>query len=303
MGVFRKVRGKFATYHFLLIALLALGGCVHTESPAKPAVAPAPGPLKKPFLWTATKDGRTSVLLGTIHVGVDARKDLPKAVWDEFDKSPCFVMEADESQVSPQQLMGMAMLPEGQTLPKQLKPDVWAKVKAKLGKQMPEDLLQRTRPWFAALLYLQTLTPKGDPMDGALLAAAKQQSKRVEYLEDWREAIGAFSRVTTAADLEDLALHEDEAARQTKALLAAYRTGDEAELTRVTDEINRDTLNADEKLKVLLHERNERWVPRLEQSLAKGACFVAVGAGHLVGDANLRALLAKRGWKIERAAR
>ena len=50
----------------------------------------------------------------------------------------------------------------------------------------------------------------------------------------------------------------------------------------------------------LLVERNRNWVAPVEACLKqKTACFVVVGAAHLVGPDSLVALLQKKGYKVE----
>ena len=129
----------------------------------------------------------------------------PASVWEPFKSHRCFVMEADQTAVNPRDLMAMAMLPEGKTLPGLVPADVWTKVQARLGSQVPAPVLGRSQPWFATLLYLQSIVPKGEPMDGAFLTRARAQKKRLEFLEDWREAISAFASVTGPDDLTDIA--------------------------------------------------------------------------------------------------
>lgn len=276
----------------------ALAGCTH--DPATTETSSAPTKVQKPFFWKVTKAGRTSYLLGTVHVGVHAEGELPPSVWQTFRRLTCFVMEADQEAVKPDLLLQMASLPPDQDLAKQLTPAVWKKVETKLAPIVGEAVLHRVRPWFVAILYLQTVVPKGEPMDGALLRLAKQGGKRIDYLEDWREAISAFAAVTEVSDLEDLVTHEEQAVKETDALLGAYRSGDEGQLTRVMKEINTRGQDSDRKMKALIQDRNVKWMPRLRETIEKQDCFVAVGAGHLVGDQNLRSLLAAEGYEVKR---
>ena len=106
------------TRPFLLALAFLLGGCVHGEkaaTPSKPAAFRS-APLAAPFLWEVSKGKDKSYLFGTIHVGVDADKDLPPSVWQAFSDSPCFVMEADQSEIEPRALMQLAKLPPGEKL-------------------------------------------------------------------------------------------------------------------------------------------------------------------------------------------
>ncbi len=56
---------------------------------------------------------------------------------------------------------------------------------------------------------------------------------------------------------------------------------------------------------LLLNDRNKKWVIKLDSIMHKESVFVAVGAGHLVGDKGLISLLRKQGytvslWKISK---
>ncbi len=52
-------------------------------------------PLPRPFLWSAEKDGRTTYLFGTMHVGIDAEARLPRLIWDKLDAAGAFAVETD----------------------------------------------------------------------------------------------------------------------------------------------------------------------------------------------------------------
>jgi len=49
---------------------------------------------------------------------------------------------------------------------------------------------------------------------------------------------------------------------------------------------------------ILLNDRNKNWVGQLKKIMKKEAVFVAVGAGHLVGEQGLIALLRKEGYNL-----
>jgi uncharacterized protein YbaP (TraB family) len=289
------------TFKILVVLGLLLTGCVHSD-PAPPAGVSSlhTGPLKTPLLWEVTKGKDKSYLFGTVHVGVDADKDLPKSVWSAFSDSSCFVMEADQAEIDPRALMAMAKLPAGVKLSDKVSGEVWQKIRSELGSTMPEELLLRSEPWFVTIVYMQKHLPEGRAMDGVFQERAKALKKSVDYLEHWQEAIGAFARATDAKDLEDLVLHQDEAEEQMQDLVKAYATGDEKQVEGVLDAINAETPGGAAKMDVLLKERNDLWFPRLEKSLERGHCFVAVGAAHLVGKGSLRRRLEASGYAIRR---
>ncbi|MGB8319426.1 MAG: TraB/GumN family protein, partial [Ignavibacteriaceae bacterium] len=49
---------------------------------------------------------------------------------------------------------------------------------------------------------------------------------------------------------------------------------------------------------ILLIDRNEKWVPRIEKMIKERPCFIAVGALHLEGENGLVALLKSDGYTV-----
>ena len=49
---------------------------------------------------------------------------------------------------------------------------------------------------------------------------------------------------------------------------------------------------------ILLNNRNRNWVKQLKTIMKKESVFVAVGAGHLVGESGVIALLKKEGYTL-----
>ncbi|HEY5392984.1 MAG TPA: TraB/GumN family protein, partial [Hanamia sp.] len=50
---------------------------------------------------------------------------------------------------------------------------------------------------------------------------------------------------------------------------------------------------------LLLKDRNKNWVEQLNTIMKRESVFVAVGAGHLVGENGLVSLLRKEGYTVE----
>ncbi|MEO5908878.1 MAG: TraB/GumN family protein, partial [Ginsengibacter sp.] len=50
---------------------------------------------------------------------------------------------------------------------------------------------------------------------------------------------------------------------------------------------------------LLLNDRNKNWVKQLKEIMKKESVFVAVGAGHLIGEEGLINLLKTQGYKVE----
>src|ERR1700752_1369292 len=99
---------KLRNAGLLLVVLAATTACKKAEPRVAPvaqggsadpwsAQEPKKDPLQKPLLWQIEKDGKTSYLLGTMHMGIDPTTRLPDLVWKKLEEKPIFAMETDLS--------------------------------------------------------------------------------------------------------------------------------------------------------------------------------------------------------------
>ena len=283
-----------STLMFLSMSLLA--GCVSQTTATKSFVDLQP--VEKPFLWKAKKGTQQSWLFGTIHLGIDAERELPKEVWDAFNASDCFVMEANPADITLSEVAKFAYLPEGQRLSKKVKPEIYERLKKKLNGTIPESLLDKSQPWFVSILLLRTGHSQNISMDAAMLARAKQSGKQIYFLEDWRDAIKDLAAVTSADDLTEMLKNEGQLEKELDELIATYRSGEEEKIAEILERLYGNTKANRAKMHRLIDGRNVKWMPPLTAAIAKGNCFVAVGAGHYLGDKSLKTLLSDSGWVV-----
>ena len=79
-------------------------------------------------------------------------------------------------------------------------------------------------------------------------------------------------------------------------MVDAWSAGDQKKLDRL---INGELDEFPEARKLLLDDRNQHWLPKIEAMLKeKHVFFVTVGAGHLTGAAGLPSLLRKAGYTV-----
>ncbi|MBH25304.1 MAG: hypothetical protein CMH57_12810 [Myxococcales bacterium] len=309
-----------------LLLLAALGvGCDRSKPPVDETanqvrVEPAPDDLPDsdnglwedaaaaqvitaPFLWRVDGGGGDPVyLMGTIHLGVDARQELPPVVWDSLKASQTFVMEADISQVNPFALGKYIQLPPGESLQSKLEPDVWRGVRELVSDLLPEPILARSQPWYVNILIVQQLFPKTPPMDMTLLAEAKQQKMALGFLETVDDQFGMLSGLPEAYSIKSLnqAVREGEQLRQEiDAMLSGYRAGDAAGLEALIIE-NDSFKEWPEARDTMLLDRNARWMTRIEGYVKQGDVFIAVGLGHLLGEGSVVDLLRDKGYTVQR---
>ena len=310
----------------LLVMLIALVGTPtackksdpKTETPPTPAAASkdaaAPAavadpwqqknapkdPVKKVFFWSAEKDGKTTYLLGTMHMGVDAELRLPKMVWDRLDAAKTFAMEADVSDPK----LAKAMFRSQGKLRDEIGADYWRKLGAIVGPDLAAQIDRMTVMGAAALMALKDL-PKTPPMDAVLLGRAINQKKEIVYLEEGALQAQVLAKHMSLKALKMMIDTAEKGAAHTKRMLEAYLAGDPDGILAITAEQKVDALKHGfteaeyvEQMEDILYKRNASWIPVIEKLHAGGGGFVAVGALHLIGPRSVLEMLEKRGFKI-----
>jgi uncharacterized protein YbaP (TraB family) len=272
-----------------LAIAIALAGCAakqhcEIETPHGPA---------QPFLWKAQgKSGDIVWLYGTIHdAGLDA---VPKVALDALDRSARLITELGDVDPDPDMFRDHARIKSGPGIDQLLPSDDWYDLRDTLvGAKIKEDDLRRARPWYAMSLLTTHLAPSPGPsMDVELAKRAHGTDKPVDYLETWQDQLAALDGAVGIRDLQE-AIHARKTMKcELDRLVTAYRAGDVATMQAL--------LVIPRTKDTLLTARNQKWFPQIEQQLAKGGAFVAVGLGHMLGEQGLVAMLQRAGYTVER---
>jgi len=284
----------------LLTALLAL-----TLS-----AAPAAQTGNKSFLWKVEgQNGAVAYLLGSMHVLTPEFYPLSPAIEQAFIASNTLVEEVDLDEMSdPVQMMGAlakAMLTDGRTLDQLVAPATFAEVKRRAEKAgLPLLAMQRMKPWLAAItLMAPTLQAAGFRaelgVDRHFFDRAKTAGLKTQALETLAYQLDRFDQLAPKlqedmlkATLEDL----DTQVANVGALAKAWAAGDAKGIEVL---LLGAFLESPELYDRLLVERNRNWIATVESCLQqKSACFVVVGAAHLVGPHGVPTLLEKKGYKV-----
>ena len=80
------------------------------------------------------------------------------------------------------------------------------------------------------------------------------------------------------------------------AMLSSYK---DQRLDSMQTMLSQNEFGAGEYEDLLLNDRNKNWVAQLNTIMKSESVFVAVGAGHLIGEMGLINLLKKAGYKVE----
>lgn len=275
-------------------------------SPDDPWTAATQGPKRDPLpramFWSVTKDGKTTYLLGTMHMGVDAEARLPQIVFDKLDAAPVFALETNTSDPA---ILGMGARASG-TLRDDLGPDYWKKLEALVEPALLTGLNKMKPAMTVAMLSMRGL-PQTPPMDGVLLARAQRGNKEIVYLEAATKQAALLDKWLDVRSLKAILDDPKKGEENTRQMLAAYLSGDDAKLVALSDAQKADQLKAGiteaeykQSMDEMLYDRNASWIPGIEKLHARGGGFVAVGALHLVGKRSVLDLLAAKGYRVDR---
>lgn len=286
-------------------ACAALLLCSAHCSPALAADAPA----EHHMLWSLQGKTNKVYLLGSFHL-LKATETLPAAIDSAYADAAALLMEIDMDDLDPTQMqqdvVDLAMLPPDQTLQQQLGPETYGQFVSKLRPlSVDPALLDRFRPWFAAITLVQVQMMKlgfdsGSGVEMRLTQRATQDHKPIHGLETAREQLEIMARLPDKQQREFLLYSVDDAERtasELDAMLNAWRRGDAATMAKLLQEGFDEYPDLYRPLTV---ERNRKWIPQIEQLLdLKDDYLVVVGALHLVGTDSVIDLLERKGYKVE----
>jgi uncharacterized protein YbaP (TraB family) len=287
---------------FIALSVIGLFGC---------------STLKNPFFYEVEKDQQKSYVLGTAHIGF-AASELPSYVRAHFKEAPVFGTEIradwnekDFAKKTSQEQVSRILENQsnGYKLSDHLSPVAWQKLREVLLPSMrSEKYLQALTP---AVAYYE-LAKKGghsvevsrtqynrlefDKMDMELYQAAKKGNKiflgldHIKFIEDSCEDAWNLYRIEiyVAGGFNDNAAIDN--------FFEAYRSGDETKLGAFVKATTPANTTA-----CIFTDRNKLWAEKIERmNSIQTPMFIAVGAGHLVGENNLFIYLKAAGFTVRR---
>ena len=261
------------------------------------------------FLWSVQRDGKTSYLYGTLHVGKLAWAMPGPRVAKALRASQVLAMELDVSDPRVQQQMAALVRSDG---PSSLSAEAQAQLReAAKALCVDWDTLGPLRPEFQLTTLLMTLARYEDLDAGfgsevALAAVAPHLGLPTRSLETGTEQVAALSAASSAELAEWVQtgvndLRTDKARRQLRKLSRVWADSDIQRLERYPHWCECEGTAAERAvLDRVVKQRNVTLAERIDALIRQeGPAFVAVGALHMVGSHGLPALLKARGFTVK----
>lgn len=274
------------------------------------ALGLARGAAAAPALWVVRDADSAIYLFGTMHVlqpetrwrtpAFDRAYEQAAVVWFETD------VDAPPDEVS--KLMATYGVDPERTLSQKLSPAALRALRPML-RRRPTSLaaIDHLRPWAAAMmLQVLPMARRGyrvsDGADAVVTHEAKDEAKSVRTFETLEDQVRIFASLPEAVEvqyLEDVIDGREAQHGDAAALEAAWLAGDvEALGPGLVGAMKTDRPAFYD---ALLRRRNQAWADTIAREMAgHGVELINVGALHMVGPDGLPAMLAARGFKVER---
>jgi hypothetical protein len=265
------------------------------------------------FMWSASKDGKTVTLMGTIHVGRSGELALSPPMMRRLRESSSFAIEADVSDAA--RVMEVtrryAIYPDDDPgLEGRLTPELKAALTKVLVETPPN--IWRCKPWFLAntIVVVELMRQGHQPAFGTealLIDFARKTGKPVTEIEGIERQLKIFDSAPESLQLEYLrdvveSIGNGEAEREVRAILDAWDSSDFAAIEALYEEQAKDDSEAARFInEKLFDERHPAMLDAIEKLAADaGAPTVAVGVLHFAGPKGLLNLLRERGYTVRR---
>ena len=248
-------------------------------------------------------------LFGSVHFGHPDYYPLPEAIEDAYASSSSLLVEFDITDFDTQRevaflMADMGALPEGEHVRDHLEADTYRALEeafARLG--IPIRSFTGLKPWALAMvlsdlkLQSQGYLPRYG-VDRYFLERAGP--REIVDIETPREQLGLLDALDGELFLALTLLGFESAAPDMEEIERAWLCGDEAALESLLLRSREELLpGSDEMNRAFFDDRNERMAAAAARRLEKpGEHFMVVGAGHLVGERGIPALLREQGFEV-----
>lgn len=289
---------QFIFYVFLMILVL---GCKAQPNPTFLIQK-----NNNTLLWEISGNGltRPSFLFGTFHLLCKQDIHFSDQLKKAFHYCDTVYMELDMDDPSTMLSAMMYMNMKGDTTLADL---YTAKEYERLKEyfadtlKIPLAFLQKAKPYFlVALLYPRMMncsSPAG--VEEELVKLAKENKKEIKGLETMQFQASVFDSIPYQWQAKELLKNIDSFSVNKKefdTMLDFYKTQN---LDSIKTMLGKSEFGSEKYDNLLLNNRNKKWVTKLDTIMKKESVFVAVGAGHLVGEHGLINLLKKQGYTVK----
>lgn len=164
----------------------------------------------------------------------------------------------------------------------------------------PLAMFQKIKPYFlAALLYPKMLSCENvSGVDQELSKIAKANNTPITGLETVQFQASVFDSIPYEWQAKELLKNIDSAREYKVEFAKMVQAYNSHRLDVMESMVDSSGFSADKFDEILLKKRNIAWADKLDSIMTAKPVFVAVGAGHLIGEKGLLQLFRKKGFTV-----
>ena len=257
------------------------------------------------LLWEISGNNLTapSYLYGTFHLMCKEDIIISENLKKSISKSKFLYLEMDMD--DPANTFGALLylnMKGGKTLKDLYTAAEYSRVETffKDSLKMGLAMLQKTKPNFLEAMFYPLMMPckQMDGVEEELMSLAKKENKEIKGLETMAFQASVFDSIPYDEQAKDLLKMMDSFSvfkKEFTNMLNIYKSQKLNEIEKSFADEPGFEKNKD----LLLDNRNKNWVIQLKSIMQKDNVFIAVGAGHLVGENGLISLLRKEGYILK----
>ena len=257
------------------------------------------------LLWEISGNGlnKPSFLFGTFHLlckdDIHFSDQLKKAMKSVDEVYMELKLDDPSTMLSGMMYMNMK---NDKTIERLYTPEEYKRLESYFSDtlKMPMFLFQKAKPYFlVALLYPRMMDcPSPSGVEEELMKIAKEDKKEIKGLETMQFQASVFDSIPYAWQAKELLKNIDSFSvykNEFETMLDFYKN---QQMDSLKTMVGKSEFGSEKYDDLLLKNRNKNWVKQLKGIMKNKSVFVAVGAGHLVGDMGLINLLKKTGYKV-----
>ncbi|WP_209861351.1 TraB/GumN family protein [Chitinophaga sp. OAE865] len=255
--------------------------------------------MDKALLWEIKGKNikAPSYLFGTFHLICKEDLNYPPGMTEAFSRCKTLVLENDfEGDSSKQAVLSQLIGPEGYAVRNAFNSLNYERLSRYFEDSMNLDMdrLQKFRPSALYVLLYRKVSPCPNAlsMERELLKSASEKGLTLKAMEPTTAVLSGISQTdsTQAAEVIQLLDQGTQGKKMYDSMLLHYKQEDISELYQASKRNGGNTN---------LEDRNENWIPRMEDQIKQGPTFFAVGAAHLDGNKGLIMLLRQKGYIVK----
>lgn len=262
----------------------------------------------KSLLWEVSGNGLTapSYLFGTYHFAGKSFADSLPYIKNYFNNCKAVAGEFVIDASAYSKMLPAMTLPDKKTLDKVFTPDEY---------KLVSDYVQQTlhigmtnvnnfKPAALDVIILastapKTITPENPALDEYFQTEGKARKDTVLGLETIDDQINILLNTPIADQKRHLLTDIRKKDEQSKEMADIYSLYQQQDLDKLGKKMMADDDYTVEEMDMLLKNRNLKWIQELPAIMQRQPTFIAVGAGHLVGQYGLINQLRLKGYTVK----